>query len=200
MNRIVYFSVTCLWLISESKSKAVHVVLLWVLDSKLKATSLRKTMNCVFFQTGPHGVSVTKQNCFLPWLIRGRTAVKHKGPADALAFHSSPNPTSSLTQYQNTFMICLNCHPAECTHRHTHNAPLQIYTHTCLCGVLNGGGEKEDFHVSIVWLCNDSTVLFFPRLMSTRSLSWIPAWTKSSPVYPLAPTQTWAPVCRKATL
>lgn len=48
-------------------------------------------------QTGPHGVSVTKQNCFFPWLIRGMTAVKHKGPADALAFHSSQNPTSSQT-------------------------------------------------------------------------------------------------------
>lgn len=61
-----------------------------------KKKAKKKKVNGVS-QTGPHGVSVTKQNCFLPWLIRGRTAVKHKGPADALAFHSSQNPTSSQT-------------------------------------------------------------------------------------------------------
>ena len=84
-------------------------------------------------QTGPHGVPVTKQNCFLPWLIRGRTAVKHKGPADALAFHSSQNPTSSQTipKYIHDMLelppCSLNTH-AQHTHTHTHTQ----HTHTML--------------------------------------------------------------------
>lgn len=88
----------------------------------------------VSLKQGPHGVPVTKQNCFLPWLVRGKTAVRHKGPADALAFHSSQNPTSSQT-------IQKYIHDMLELPSHTHNALIQIYTGTGLCGALNGVGE-----------------------------------------------------------
>lgn len=80
-------------------------------------------------QTGPHGVPVTKQNCFLPWLIRGRTAVKHKGPADALAFHSSQNPTSSQTipKYIHDMLELPPC--SLNTHTHTQCSHTNLYSH-----------------------------------------------------------------------
>lgn len=95
-------------------------------------------------KTGPHGAPATKRNSFLPWLIRGTTAVKHKGPADALAFHSSKKvPTSSQTmpKYIHDMLELPPCSLDTHTHTRMHNALIQIYTCTCLCGALNGGGE-----------------------------------------------------------
>jgi len=83
-------------------------------------------------QAGPHGEPVTKQNCFLPWLTRSRTAVKHKGPADALAFHSSQNPTSSQTipKYIHDMLELPPC--SLNTHAHTHRHILSV-TQSPLC-------------------------------------------------------------------
>lgn len=88
-------------------------------------------------KTGPHGAPATKRNSFFPWLIRGTTAVKHKGPADALAFHSSKKiPTSSQTipKYIHDMLELPPC--SLDTHTHTHACTMLSYkfilAHACV--------------------------------------------------------------------